>query len=240
MTSRTRTVVDGKATVTLPEGRYRIAVESPGHKRKEKTLKVVARRAARRVVRPGGDRRRRWWRRKSNIWKPIFGVSLATTVVLGGISLYSFLSWHADVTSIDAHYTDPARSKEAVGDSDCDGSDIGPGVDDMNGTLKDVCSRRQLNIITGIAAGGMARGHGRHDVHGVLPQRRRKGSDGVVGAPHAYARVRDRADRHGSRGGRYGLVPLVGRIRTITFFDVGVPERSAELSSGTSALASGK
>ncbi|MBA3460313.1 MAG: PEGA domain-containing protein [Deltaproteobacteria bacterium] len=149
-------LVDGKATITLPENRYRIAIESPGHKRKEKSVKVAAGEQLSEsfdLVALGGGG---GGGGKLNVWKPIFGVSLAATLILGGVSLYSFISWRSDVDGIDAKYTDPSRMTEAVGDSDCDGSSIGPGVSDPNGTLADVCERRQLNIITGVAAGGMA------------------------------------------------------------------------------------
>ena len=148
------TLVDGRATITLPENRYRIAIESPGHKRKEKSIKIAAGEQLSEsfdLVAIGGG-----GGGKSNVWKPIFGVSFAATVILGGISLYSFISWRSDVAGIDAKYTDASRMDEVVGDSDCDGSGIGPGVSDPNGTLADVCKRRQLNIITGVAAGGMA------------------------------------------------------------------------------------
>lgn len=153
---RNATLVDGKATITLPENRYRIAIESPGHKRKEKSIKIAAGEQLSEsfdlsAIGGGGG-----GGGKLNVWKPIFGVSLAATLILGGISLYSYISWTSDVEGIDAKYTDPARMEEVVGDSDCDGGGIGPGVSDPNGTLGEVCKRRNLNIITGVAAGGMA------------------------------------------------------------------------------------
>ena len=145
-------VEGGKATVTLPEGRYRVAVESPGKRRKEKQVTIASGEQTSEAyelgaIGGGGG--------KSNVWKPIFGVSLAATVILGGVSLYSFISWRSKVSNIDATYTPASGKTGAVGDSDCSGGGISANVSDPNGTLGDVCSRRQLNIITGIAAGAM-------------------------------------------------------------------------------------
>lgn len=145
------TITGGKATITLPEGRYRVAVESPGRRRKEKTIAIasgeqVAESYELGALGAGG---------KSNVWKPVFGISLAATVVLGGISLYSFISWNSRVNDIDATYKPDSGKTGAVGDADCDGGGISNKVNDPSGTLGEVCSRRRLNIVTGVAAAGV-------------------------------------------------------------------------------------
>jgi len=75
---------DGRATLTLPEGRYRIAVESDGYKRKELTVKLTEDDSATESfeltkVRGGGGG-------GINPWKPIFGVTAAVAVSLGVVS----------------------------------------------------------------------------------------------------------------------------------------------------------
>lgn len=145
------TITGGKATITLPEGRYRVAAESPGRRRKEKTIAIasgeqVAESYELGALGAGG---------KSNVWKPVFGISLAATVVLGGISLYSFISWNSRVNDIDATYKPDSGKTGAVGDADCDGGGISNKVNDPSGTLGEVCSRRRLNIVTGVAAAGV-------------------------------------------------------------------------------------
>ena len=144
-------VEGGKATVVLPEGRYRVAVESPGKRRKEKTVVIAS-----------GERSSESYELgalggggQSNVWKPVFGISLAATVILGGVSLYSFISWNSRVNDINATYTPASGKTGPVSDADCDGGGISGNVNDPDGTLGEVCSRRQLNIITGIAAAGM-------------------------------------------------------------------------------------
>ncbi|MBL9016272.1 MAG: hypothetical protein JNL83_18940 [Myxococcales bacterium] len=180
-------VEGGKASVTLPEGRYRIAVESPGKRRKEKTVTIASGEQVSETYElgalGGGG--------KSNVWKPIFGVSLAVTVVLGGVSLYSFISWKGKVDNIDAMYTAASGKTGPVSDADCSGGGISANVMDDNGTLGDVCSRRQLNIITGIAAAGMGvvtlgaaymafRNSGGKSETAGLGARRKRGTEVVV------------------------------------------------------------
>ena len=144
-------VEGGKATIMLPEGRYRVAIESPGKRRKEKTVTIAS-----------GEQRSETYELgalggggKSNVWKPVFGISLAATVILGGVSLYSFISWNSRVNDINATYTPASGKTGPVSDADCEGGGISANVNDPDGTLGEVCSRRQLNIITGVAAAGL-------------------------------------------------------------------------------------
>lgn len=142
----------GRVTIMLPEGRYRVAVESPGKRRKEKNVTIASGEQLSEtfelgLVGGGGG--------GSNVWKPVFGISLAATVILGGVSLYSFISWKGKVDNINATYNMGSGKTGRVNDSDCSGGGISADVSDPDGTLGDVCSRRQLNIITGIAAAGM-------------------------------------------------------------------------------------
>lgn len=149
------TLVEGAATLTLPEGRYRIAIESPGRRRKEQTVMVAGGETVTEefeLVATGGGGGGRG--KKTNVWKPVFGISLVAAGVLGGISLYSFIDWHGKVGDIKATYKDGRNV--AVGDGDCDGSGVSSTVDDSGGTLKAVCGPRWRNITTGVAFGGVA------------------------------------------------------------------------------------
>jgi hypothetical protein len=146
------TVEGGKATVTLPEGRYRVAVESPGKRRKEKTVTIASGEQISETYElgalgGGGG--------TSGAWKPIFGVSLAATVILGGVSLYAWRSWENRVDNITATYTAASGKTGAVSDDDCEGGGVSADVNDPDGTLGEVCSRYQLNVITAVAAIGM-------------------------------------------------------------------------------------
>lgn len=82
------TLSDGRATLTLPEGRYRIAVESDGYKRKEITVKLADHESATETLKlsklsGGGD--------GIDPWKPIFGFTAATAL---GLGVYSVFKWN--------------------------------------------------------------------------------------------------------------------------------------------------
>ncbi|MGE0398906.1 MAG: hypothetical protein AB7T06_19510 [Kofleriaceae bacterium] len=146
--SSSEIIENGQATLTLPEGRYRIAVESPGKQRKEITVTVKPEQVitqefeladASKVV--GGTS-------GIGFWKPAF---IATTAIGGGIGLYSlylYISWKGDVDDIRASRTTPGF----ITASDCDGSGVKAGVDDKNGILTNLCSTRSRQITTAIVA----------------------------------------------------------------------------------------
>lgn len=147
--SATEVLDNGKATLTLPEGRYRIAVESPGRQRKEITVTVKAEQVitqefelvAGSKVAGGGTS-------GIGFWKPAF---VATAAISAGFTLYSlylYISWKGDVDSIRA-----SRPNEPglITAADCD--HIGDTVEDKNGILTNLCSTRSRQITTGIIGG---------------------------------------------------------------------------------------
>jgi hypothetical protein len=85
------TLSGGRATLTLPEGRYRIAVESDGYKREESTVKVTedgnlteAFELTRKSKGDGGGGS------SFNVWKPIFGVTAVVALGLGAYSVFEY------------------------------------------------------------------------------------------------------------------------------------------------------
>lgn len=83
------TLSEGRAMLTLPEGRHRIAIESEGYKRKEITVKLAEEDTATEAFaltrKAAGDEGG-----GIDPWKPIFGVTAVAAVLLGG---YSTLKW---------------------------------------------------------------------------------------------------------------------------------------------------
>ena len=150
--SSSEVLENGKATLTLPEGRYRIAVESPGKQRKEITVTVKPEQVitqefelveGTKVV--GGG--------KSGIgfWKPAFAVSTTVAAGFAVYSLYLYSSWKGDVDSIRAEKptTGPITANE------CDGSELKPEVDDKNGILTNLCATRSRQFKTAYVAGAI-------------------------------------------------------------------------------------
>ncbi len=149
--SSSEALSNGKATLTLPEGRYRIAVESPGRQRKEITVTVKSDQVITQqfdlLVGSGSVQSS-----SKKLWKVVFAGS---AVLTGGFAITSvalWMSWRGDVDNIKA-------AKPEDGDltaDDCDGGSKRDGVTDINGLLDTVCSNRRLNIITGVIAGVIA------------------------------------------------------------------------------------
>lgn len=138
----------GTATIELPEGRYRVAIEARGKQRKEIQVTVKAKSkveqefdlVARGASSGGGE--------GIGIWKPTFIVSASLTGVLGAYTIYLLASWHSKVADIDAtKIDDPAtpvdESQKKITGSDCDGPGIGKNIAaDRGGVLADVCHQR--------------------------------------------------------------------------------------------------
>jgi len=83
------TLADGRATLTLPEGRYRIAVEAEGYKRKEISIKLIEDDRATeefKLTKQGKD----GGGGGIDPWKPVFGITLATSI---GLGVYSWLKY---------------------------------------------------------------------------------------------------------------------------------------------------
>jgi hypothetical protein len=136
--SSSEVLANGKATLTLPEGRYRIAVESPGKQRKEITVTVKAEQVITQqfdlveggvVVPP---------KKGFDIWKPLFGVSLAAFIGVGTYWGYLLGSWKGDVKSVQAEKDEPGPITEA----DCNGPSVRMGVRPKNDVLAHLCETR--------------------------------------------------------------------------------------------------
>jgi hypothetical protein len=155
--SSSEILANGKATLTLPEGRYRIAVESPGKQRKEITVTVKPEQVitqqfdlveASAIV--GGPQR-------SKVWKPAFIATGSLTAIFGLYWLYTASSWKGEIESIRASKPglDSMGKPIEIDEGDCDGGKVRDGVDDKNGILEHLCLTRSRSIKSGIAAGIM-------------------------------------------------------------------------------------
>lgn len=152
--SSSEVLVNGKATLTLPEGRYRIAVESPGQQRKEITVTVKAEQ----VITQQFDLVERSAAAAPSkgigFWKVSFAATATVTVVAGAYWLYTGWQWkYYDVENIRASKTDETGP---IDEGDCDGSKVrmpDTVVQDKNGILAQVCETRSRSIKSGIVAG---------------------------------------------------------------------------------------
>ena len=147
--SSSEVLVNSKATLTLPEGRYRIAVESPGKQRKEITVTVKAEQVITQqfdlVERSAGPAPLKG----IGFWKVSFAATAAVTVVAGAYWLYTGWQWkYYDVENIRASKS----GTEKINEGDCDGSSVRDGVTDKSG-LAQVCETRSRSIKAGIVAG---------------------------------------------------------------------------------------
>ncbi len=156
----------GTITLTgLKEGRYRLAVEADGYQRSQEIVVTIrsGESATQQVTLVAGkkdDLKHEYTgttsASKSNIWKPIFGVTLAAGVGLGGFSLYSWLEWRKAKDSITL--VDP---QPKVGDKDCSGGKFteprgGEDLDtDQVTAMRRACRYLNYNIKSGIAAGAI-------------------------------------------------------------------------------------
>ncbi|MDB4962788.1 MAG: hypothetical protein JWP01_2787, partial [Myxococcales bacterium] len=138
----------GRATLTLPEGRYRIAIESDGYKRQESTVKLSE----------TGSTESFELTRKSeggggggsfNVWKPIFGITAVVAVGLGGYSLFEYTKMTSE-----AKLFRGTRKNGATGDvnqADCE--DPSKVMETSQGNhLENACSHYQTHKNMGYAA----------------------------------------------------------------------------------------
>ncbi len=141
----------GRTTLALPEGRYRVAVEAPGFRRVEHTVRITAGANVAEVfdlaaVAGGGGG-------GSSVWKPVFGVTLLATIGLAAYSSYAYVQMKSAADELDG--TRSGGTGGAITESDCDS--IGaimqaPGPDH----LQDACDSQRIHQITAIAAIGGA------------------------------------------------------------------------------------
>ncbi len=137
---------DGQATLTLPEGRYRIAVESDGYKRKEITVKLseddtVTETFA--LTKKGGDDTGGG----ISPWKPVFVVSFLGAV---GLGVYSYLE-HLKKEDAAAGLMGTGPSGALINQGDCGTMVMTTTRDKFDAT----CSHYKRHLYTGIAAGGV-------------------------------------------------------------------------------------
>jgi hypothetical protein len=150
------TLSDGNATLSLPEGRYRIAVESDGYRRKEITIKLSEDDSAtesfelkKQGTGGGGGG-------GIDPWKPIFGVTAVAALALGGYSLYALIQAKNIIKELDdaeqaaivmAGGTDP------IGDDDC--TDALRKDATVSNDFKQACDYSDTNWTFGFIAGGV-------------------------------------------------------------------------------------
>jgi hypothetical protein len=140
------TLSNGRAMLTLPEGRYRIAIESDGYKRKEITVKLAEEDSAtesfeltKRGKSGGGG--------GIDPWKPIFGVSLVGAV---GLGVYSWLQ-HNKKNDAAKDVIGTNSDGGAITQSDCGETVMTTTQDKFEAT----CSLYKRHLYTAIAAGGV-------------------------------------------------------------------------------------
>jgi len=151
-------VENGIATVTnLDEGRYKVAIEAKGMRRKQVTVVVHDDETTTEsvILAPiAGDDDDDG---PTNPWKPAFGVSGALAVGLGAVSLYAYVHTHGALTDQVREGTTTRDGKD-ITPSDCGGTSaahqITSGVDHVN----ELCTWYHVNIYTGIAAGVLGAG----------------------------------------------------------------------------------
>jgi len=141
------TLADGRATLTLPEGRYRIAVESEGYKRKELTVKLTEDDRATEEFKltkqgkggGGGG---------IDPWKPVFGVSLAASV---GLVVYSWIkSSDMKDKAIGLQGTRIGGDMGPIDQGDC-GDQVMTTTPEL---FRETCSLYDKHLYSAIAAGG--------------------------------------------------------------------------------------
>ena len=91
-------LVAGTATIVLPEGRYRLAIEAEGYRRKQRAVLLtsgvtITETLDLALVAKGGDDDGDGL----GVWKPLFGVSLALTVGLAAYSTYNYLEMGSEM-----------------------------------------------------------------------------------------------------------------------------------------------
>lgn len=149
-------LASGSATISsLPEGRYRLAIEADGYQRGQEvvitirsgeiTTQPVTLTALDGGGAPGGALGiTRKAARKTNLWKPTFVGLAAVSAGLGGYSLWRWTQWRDGVEAIPK----PAPGAPAITPASCGSAQTGT-------PLADVCDKRRHNIYAGIAAAGV-------------------------------------------------------------------------------------
>lgn len=143
------TLSDGRATLTLAEGRYRIAIESDGYKRKEIKVKLTEDESSTETLeltkKSGGGGEGGG----IDPWKPVFAISLAGAV---GLAVYSWLK-HRDKeeAAVGLDGTRIGGDMGTIDQSDCGDPVMTTTPEKFDAT----CSYYKKHLYSGIAAGGV-------------------------------------------------------------------------------------
>ncbi len=140
-------LVGGKATLRLAEGRYRVAVESPGRRRKEIAVTVT-----------GGDSatesfelavRGESGSKPGSYWKPVFGATLGVAIVLAGVSWFELRQSRDEILSV----SEAARTKDGGAlDQDACPNDFTGGNAIDRAHFDEACSAYKVHVITYVGA----------------------------------------------------------------------------------------
>ena len=150
------TLSDGRATLSLSEGRYRIAIESDGYKRKEITVKLTEDDSATesfeltRLGKGGGGG-------GFDPWKPIFGITAAAALGLGAYSLYALVrSKNPEVNTEDRmkiFMRRPGMTMEKINEADCTAENRNDLT--IGASFRDSCTYTDRNHTFGYIAAGV-------------------------------------------------------------------------------------
>lgn len=133
------TLQNGKATLQLPEGRYSVAVESPGRRRKAIEVTITGGESTTETFqlasRGGGQR--------PTYWKPLFGASVGLAIVMAGVSWFELNQARDGILSVsDSAQT---RSGGALTQDACWDDFVGDNVDKAK--FEDTCGKYRLHKI---------------------------------------------------------------------------------------------
>ena len=137
---------DGKATLHLPEGRYRVAVESPGRRRKEIAVTIAGTESTTESFQLAAKDDRGG--KQASFWKPAFGVSVGLTVVLAGISTVEYFRQGSEIKKVVNATTIKGKTLTQAA---CPGDIIG-GTGDDTTHFDNACSAHSVHLWTAIGA----------------------------------------------------------------------------------------
>lgn len=136
------TLVGGKATVRLPEGRYRVAVESPGRRRKEIAVTITGGESATESfqlsTKDGGGK-------PGSVWKPAFGATLGITAVLAGLSTYEYLRSGSQIREV---MTATTNAGGTLTEAACPDNDIKGATGQDSTHFDKACTAHKIHVYT--------------------------------------------------------------------------------------------
>lgn len=137
----------GKATLRLAEGRYRVAVESPGRRRKEVAVTITGGESTTESFElaqrgEGGSKR-------ATYWKPVFGATLGVAIVLAGVSWFELSQSRDEILSV----SEASRTKAgaALTQDACPNDFTGGNAIDR-AHFDEACNAYKVHVITYVGA----------------------------------------------------------------------------------------